>query len=83
MSADALTIGRAAALASPNNPVPVTSGNLPYYDYYINTLTNGDATTTVYKVGGSSGTTVATVTRTFDGSHNLLTWTMVLAQSQY
>jgi hypothetical protein len=48
---------------------------IPPHDYYINTWTDGKITQTVYKRGGASGTVVATVTMTYDGSGNLLTVT--------
>ena len=49
---------------------------LPAYDYVTNTYTSGNLTQTIYKTGGASGTTVATVTMTYDGSGNLLTLTL-------
>ena len=49
---------------------------LPAYDYVTNTYTSGNLTQTIYKTGGATGTTVATVTMTYDGSGNLLTLTL-------
>lgn len=45
------------------------------YDYISCSYTGNDLTGVVYKLGGSTGTTVATLTLTYDGSHNLLTVT--------
>lgn len=48
---------------------------IPTHDYYVNTWSGGNLTKTIYKRGGASGTVVATVDRTYDGSGNLLTVT--------
>ena len=48
---------------------------IPPYDYIANTYTGNNVTTTVYRRGGASGTIVATLTMTYDGSNNLLTVT--------
>lgn len=55
----------------------VAAGGLgiPPHDYIGNTYTGSNLTTVVYKRGGASGTTVATLTMTYDGSNNLLTVT--------
>lgn len=45
------------------------------YDYISLSYTGSNLTTVVYKLGGSGGTTVATLTLTYDGSNNLLTVT--------
>lgn len=45
------------------------------YDYIALTYTGSNPTTVVYKTGGASGTTVATLTLTYDGSDNILTVT--------
>jgi hypothetical protein len=59
---------------------PVASGlALPLYDYESHTYTGGNPTTSVYRVGGASGRTVATVTRTFDGNGNVLTQSIALS----
>jgi hypothetical protein len=62
------------------NPVQLVASGLaiPPYDYEIHTYTGDNPTQTVYKRGGASGTTVATVTRTFNGA-KLLTQTLVLS----
>lgn len=49
---------------------------LPAYDYVSNTYTGGNLTQTVYKIGGATGTTVATAVMTYDGSGNLLSLTL-------
>jgi hypothetical protein len=48
---------------------------IPTHDYVSNTYTGNNATQTVFKRGGADGVVVATLTRTFDGSNNLLTVT--------
>ena len=48
---------------------------IPTHDYISNTYTGSNLTQTVFKRGGSSGKTVATLTLTYDGSDNLLTVT--------
>ena len=48
---------------------------IPTHDYIANTYTGSNLTQTVFKRGGSSGKTVATLTLTYDGSNNLLTVT--------
>ena len=50
--------------------------SLPAYDYISNTYTSGNLTQSVYKTGGASGTTVATITMVYDASNNLLTLTL-------
>lgn len=47
---------------------------IPAYDYIANTYdVNDNLTQIVYRLGGSTGTIVATVVMTYDGSNNLLT----------
>lgn len=59
--------------------VPTISGlAIPAYDHESHTYTGANPTSTVYRQGGASGRIVATVTRTFDGSGNLLTQGLVL-----
>ena len=60
------------------NPVPVsgtvntlTGLEIPDHDYIALTYTGTNLTGVVYKTGGSGGTTVATLTLTYDGSNNL------------
>jgi hypothetical protein len=49
---------------------------IPYvYDYISLSYTGNNLTTVVYKTGGASGTTIATLALTYDGSNNLLTVT--------
>ena len=48
---------------------------IPTHDYIVNTWTGSNLTQTVFKRGGASGKTVATLTMTYDGSGNLLTVT--------
>lgn len=63
---------------SSDNPLPTTdfSTLVPEsYDYISLSYTGSNLTGVVYKEGGSSGKTVATLTLTYDGSDNLLTVT--------
>ena len=48
---------------------------IPTHDYIGNTYTGSNLTQVVFKRGGASGKTVATLTMTYDGSNNLLTVT--------
>lgn len=48
---------------------------IPEHDYIALGYTSSDVTTITYKTGGSSGTTVATLTLAYDGSSNLLSIT--------
>jgi hypothetical protein len=52
-----------------------TGLSIPKHDYIANTYTGSNLTTAVFKRGGASGTTVATLTLTYDGSGNVLTVT--------
>lgn len=61
------------------NPVPVVSGlAIPLHDYSVNSYVNSNyVTQTIYKVGGASGTIVATVDYTYDANtQKLLTTTL-------
>jgi len=49
--------------------------NIPAHDYIHNTYTAGKLTLVTYKIGGASGTTVATQAITYDGSGNVETVT--------
>jgi hypothetical protein len=49
--------------------------DIPPHDYISNTYTGSNLTQTVFKRGGASGTVLATLTMTYDGSGNLLTVT--------
>lgn len=54
------------------NPIPIITGlQIPAHNYVGMTYTGSNLTTVVYKTGGSGGTTVATLTLTYDGSNNL------------
>lgn len=44
---------------------------IPEHDYISLTYTGSNLTGVVYKLGGSGGTTVATLVLTYDGSSNL------------
>ena len=48
---------------------------IPAYDFIVNTYSGTNIATTTYKRGGSSGSVVAVVSYTYDGSDNLLTVT--------
>lgn len=48
---------------------------MPEHDYISLSYSAGNLAGVVYKAGGSGGTTVATLTLTYDGSGNLLTVT--------
>lgn len=55
------------------NPVPVVSGlEIPEHDYVSLNYTGSNLTGVVYKVGGSDGTTVATLALVYDGNDNLI-----------
>lgn len=55
--------------------IDMTGFAIPKYDYIALSYTGGNPTAAVYKSGGASGETVATLTMTYDGSNNLLTVT--------
>ena len=68
--------GSAGVTVSDVNPLPTASGlGVPVHDYIANTYTGDNLTEVVFKAGGASGTVVATLTLTYDGSGNLLTVT--------
>ena len=48
---------------------------IPTHDYIANTYSGTNLTVAVFRRGGASGTVVATLTMTYDGSGNLLTAT--------
>lgn len=56
-------------------PVSVGGLSIPDADYISLGYTGANLTTVVYKSGGASGTVVATLTLTYDGSGNILTVT--------
>ena len=49
--------------------------SIPIHDFIDVTYTGTNPTTVVYKTGGTGGTTVATLTITYDGNDNPLTVT--------
>lgn len=48
---------------------------IPTHDYIANTYSGTNLTVAVFRRGGVSGTIVATLTMTYDGSGNVLTVT--------
>lgn len=52
-----------------NDAIP--GWDIPVHDYRAFGYTDGNITSITYKTGGSSGTTVATLTLAYDGSGNL------------
>ena len=46
---------------------------IPTHDHITNTYSGSNLTTVVFRRGGASGTVVATLTMTYDGSGNVLT----------
>ena len=53
--------------------VDIAGLDIPAHDYISLSYTGSNLTGVVYKKGGSGGTTVATLTLTYDDSDNLLT----------
>jgi len=54
------------------DPLETVAGlSIPEHDYIGMTYSGTNLTGVVYKTGGSSGTTVATLVLTYDGSSNL------------
>ena len=52
--------------------LPVLTGlSIPSHDYISLSYTGANLTGAVYKTGGASGATVATLVLTYDGSSNL------------
>ena len=49
---------------------------IPTHDYVSNTYTGSNLTQTEYRLGGATGTIVATAVMTYDASGNLLTLTL-------
>lgn len=61
---------------SGTHPITTVTGLIiPPHDFIDCSYTGSNLTQVVYKTGGSSGTVVATLTLTYDGSNNLLTVT--------
>lgn len=60
------------------NTVDTLTGlSIPEHDHIALTYTGSNLTGVVYKTGGATGTTVATLTLTYDGSNNLTSVTKV------
>jgi hypothetical protein len=58
------------------DPLAVINGlSIPEHDYISLSYTGTNLTGVVYKTGGSGGTTVATLTLTYDGNDNLISVT--------
>jgi hypothetical protein len=51
------------------------SGSIPTHDYISLGYTGTNLTSVVYKLGGASGTVVATLTLAYNGSNNLISVT--------
>lgn len=66
-----LTAQAADVVTIKGNSAKVPGFSLPAYDYISCSYTGNNLTGVVYKSGGSSGTTVATLTLGYDGSNNL------------
>jgi hypothetical protein len=64
-----ITPGRTSAHAVTSNL------SIPEHDYVSCSYTGTNLTGAVFKFGGASGITVATLVLTYDGSNNLLTVT--------
>lgn len=63
---------QAADVANINtNTASIAGMQIPPYNYVFCSYTGSNLTGVVYKTGGSGGTTVATLTLTYDGSNNL------------
>jgi hypothetical protein len=74
----AVSVGEVEISNDVGNPVPVsgtvnvlTGLEIPDHDYIALSYTGTNLTGVVYKTGGASGTTVATLTLAYDGSDNL------------
>ena len=66
----------AGQTVSGSNPLPTASSlSIPKHDYVSCSYTGANLTGAVFKTGGASGTTVATLVLTYDGSGNILTVT--------
>jgi hypothetical protein len=52
--------------------VDIAGLDIPAHDYISLSYTGSNLTGVVYKDGGSGGTTVATLTLSYDGSNNLI-----------
>ncbi len=68
---DAISGGGSSGLATETTLLKVPGLSIPIYDYVSLSYTGSNLTGCVFKEGGSSGTTVATLTLAYDGSNNL------------
>jgi hypothetical protein len=66
-----LTTTSADVAATKASAASIAGMAIPANDYMALSYTSGNLTSIVYKSGGSSGTTVATLTLGYDGSNNL------------
>jgi hypothetical protein len=57
--------------------ITMTDLNTPLHDYVSCIYTGANLTQLVYKEGGASGTTVATITLAYDGSNRVTSITKV------
>ncbi len=56
----------------PGQPLAISQGlEIPEHDYIALSYTGSNLTGVVYKMGGSGGTTVATLVLAYDGNNNL------------
>ena len=68
----AVSVGDVEIKNDNGNPIPTIQGlSIPAYDYISLSYTGSNLTGVVYKTGGSTGTTVATLALVYDGSSNL------------
>jgi hypothetical protein len=68
----AVSVGDIEIKNDSGHPIPTIEGlEIPAHDYIALTYTGTNLTGVVYKTGGASGTTVATLTLAYDGSDNL------------
>jgi hypothetical protein len=65
------TVMAADVAATKASAASIAGLTIPAHDYMDLSYTGSNLTSVVYKTGGSSGTTVATLTLTYDGSNNL------------
>lgn len=63
------------AEVSSDGSIPVSGLVTASYDYISLSYTSSNLTGVIFKTGGSTGTTVATLTLDYDGSNNLISVT--------
>lgn len=64
--------GKQYEIVKVSGSISTTDGfSIPAYDYVSMSYTNDNLTEVVYKTGGSNGTTVATLTLTYNGSNKV------------